>query len=307
MKHATQKTQNDKTRYAPIPFSVITDGDLSLSALGLLTVLLSLPPDWSYSVKGLVKLRKEKEGAIRSLLKELRLAGYLKIDKIMPNQTSSKKIEYRYTVYAEPQLSAEQIAKQDIAEQDIAEQGVDEQDVDEQGVGKQGVGEQDFAEQDVVNPTQSNIKESNIKKSIIKESIIKESMVKDSGTEGGEREGGAEASGTGQIAILLVLNDRSEFAVTQEQVSEWRGLYPAVDVMQELRSMKGWLSANPERRKTRSGIVRFINGWLSRTQNRSGSAPLASGSAYGVPEVGARHAYGEPDYTDVERYRDISM
>jgi hypothetical protein len=32
--------------------------------------------------------------------------------------------------------------------------------------------------------------------------------------------------------------------------------------------MAGWLDANPTRRKTRSGIRRFISGWLAKEQNR---------------------------------------
>ena len=44
-------------------------------------------------------------------------------------------------------------------------------------------------------------------------------------------------------------------------------LYPAVDVMQELRKMKGWCDSNPAKRKTRRGIKRFINNWLSRQQD----------------------------------------
>ena len=31
--------------------------------------------------------------------------------------------------------------------------------------------------------------------------------------------------------------------------------------------MIGWLDANPKNRKTRLGIRRFINGWLSRAQD----------------------------------------
>ena len=66
----------------------------------------------------------------------------------------------------------------------------------------------------------------------------------------------------------LPLNDATEYAVTQAQFDKWRELYPAVDVMQELRAMKGWLEANPKKRKTKNGIMRFINGWLARTQDK---------------------------------------
>jgi hypothetical protein len=71
----------------------------------------------------------------------------------------------------------------------------------------------------------------------------------------------------------LPLNDDSEYPVTQEQVDEWKELYPAVDVMQQLRNMRGWLNANKTRRKTRAGILRFINGWLAKEQNRGRASP----------------------------------
>lgn len=68
--------------------------------------------------------------------------------------------------------------------------------------------------------------------------------------------------------ISLPLNDGSEFPVGQDMISEFSGLYPAVDVMQELRNMRGWLLNNQKNRKTRSGIRRFINSWLSREQDK---------------------------------------
>lgn len=71
--------------------------------------------------------------------------------------------------------------------------------------------------------------------------------------------------------IELTLNDKSEYPITQTKVDEWQELYPAVDVMQQLRNMKGWLDSNPTRRKTKTGINRFITGWLSKEQNRGGS------------------------------------
>lgn len=66
----------------------------------------------------------------------------------------------------------------------------------------------------------------------------------------------------------MILNDGSAFYVTADDLKRWKELYPAVDVEQELRNMAGWLDANPTRRKTRSGIRRFITGWLAKEQNR---------------------------------------
>ncbi len=83
-------------------------------------------------------------------------------------------------------------------------------------------------------------------------------------------------------AIMLPLNDGTEYAVTEEQYQEWAALYPAVDVQQQLRNMKGWLIGNPTKRKTARGIVRFITGWLSREQDRGPQgANRRSGGAAG--------------------------
>lgn len=73
-----------------------------------------------------------------------------------------------------------------------------------------------------------------------------------------------------QPFISLVLNDSSEYPVYQQQIDSWSQLYPAVDVVQELRKMKGWCEANPTRRKTKRGILKFINNWLSGEQDKGG-------------------------------------
>ena len=80
--------------------------------------------------------------------------------------------------------------------------------------------------------------------------------------------------------ITLILNDKTEYEVTYDDVAEYQELYPAVDVKQQLRNMKGWCDSNPTNRKTRNGIKRFINGWLSKEQNRSSYKPETSGKNY---------------------------
>ena len=76
------------------------------------------------------------------------------------------------------------------------------------------------------------------------------------------------ADSSGPPAAQLPLNDGTLHPVFEADVSEWENLYPAVDVRQELRNMVGWLNANPTRRKTKSGINRFINTWLAKEQNK---------------------------------------
>ena len=70
--------------------------------------------------------------------------------------------------------------------------------------------------------------------------------------------------------ISIILNDKSLFDVSPEDYNRWCELYPAVNVMQELRKMSSWSTDNPKRRKTKSGIRRFINAWLSKEQDKGG-------------------------------------
>lgn len=75
------------------------------------------------------------------------------------------------------------------------------------------------------------------------------------------------------VVITMPLNS-GEHQVTESFAAQMQALYPAVDVAQELRTMTGWLIANPTKRKTKSGINRFINAWLSKCQDRGGSNGL---------------------------------
>ena len=71
--------------------------------------------------------------------------------------------------------------------------------------------------------------------------------------------------------ISLLLNDKSLHDVYQSEIDGWKELYPAVDILQELKKMKGWLDSNPTKRKTKRGISRFINSWLARAQDSGGN------------------------------------
>lgn len=71
--------------------------------------------------------------------------------------------------------------------------------------------------------------------------------------------------------ISIMMNTGEEYPITQSYVLELAELYPAVDIMQELRAMKGWCDANPRKRKTAGGMKRFINAWISKVQNRGGT------------------------------------
>ena len=76
---------------------------------------------------------------------------------------------------------------------------------------------------------------------------------------------------------VLPLNDGTVYGVTRQQADDYAALYPRVDVDRELCRMREWCLSNGEKRKSRNDIRRFINGWLSRAQERgspSGVQPV---------------------------------
>jgi hypothetical protein len=73
--------------------------EMSLKAKGLLSLILSLPPEWNYSLAGLCAICKESQTAMRSALKELETNKYL-IRKRKKNSLGH--FEYEYIVYEVP-------------------------------------------------------------------------------------------------------------------------------------------------------------------------------------------------------------
>lgn len=68
----------EKTRdYTTMSNFHLRDKRLSLKAVGLLSKILSLPPDWDYTVAGLAGICKEGRGSIGTTLEELEAAGYI--------------------------------------------------------------------------------------------------------------------------------------------------------------------------------------------------------------------------------------
>ncbi len=82
--------------------------EMSLKAKGLLSEMLSLPDNWDYSVAGLVAINKENETSIKSTLEELKKFGYLKVTKLLPNETKTGRIEYIYDIYEKKQEGEKQ-------------------------------------------------------------------------------------------------------------------------------------------------------------------------------------------------------
>lgn len=120
----THKNQN----YTVMSNYHLKEKNMSLKAKGLLSVMLSLPDDWDYSLAGLVAICKENETAIKSALNELKDFGYIRMDKLMPNETESGRIEYVYNVFEQPQnINKQEHKKQELENQPIENQPIENQ------------------------------------------------------------------------------------------------------------------------------------------------------------------------------------
>lgn len=135
---------------------------MSLKAKGLLSEMLSLPDDWDYSIAGLAAINKESVTSIKSALAELQDFGYLIIEKIYPDKSSSGRIEYVYNVYEYPQ------------NQVVDNQPIEKQEIEKQGVEKQGVENQPLENQSVENRRQYNNNKPNINNKNINKQNIKD-------------------------------------------------------------------------------------------------------------------------------------
>ena len=102
----------------------LRDRHLSLKAKGLLSYMLSLPEDWDYSIAGLISQCKENRTSIRNTLKELSEKNYLYIEKLYPNETTSKRFEYVYRIFETPDLNP-YTKEQDDGNQCVGNQGVE--------------------------------------------------------------------------------------------------------------------------------------------------------------------------------------
>lgn len=95
-----EKTKN----YTVMSNHHLKERDMSLKAKGLLSLMLSLPDNWDYSINGLVSICKENRDSIRNTLNELKDFGYLEVRKLLPNETNNGRIEYEYIVYEIPKM-----------------------------------------------------------------------------------------------------------------------------------------------------------------------------------------------------------
>ena len=133
----------------------LKDTNLSLKAKGLLSLMLSLPDDWNFNMRGLSSICKEGLEAIGNALKELEKAGYMVRNQL--RGANGRITDTEYIIYERPQEPAP-------ADPDTASPYTPPPDTTSPYPGNPDVVEPDMADPSAENPALLNTKKSNTKK-----------------------------------------------------------------------------------------------------------------------------------------------
>lgn len=223
----------------------LRDTRLTLKAKGLLSMILSLPDDWHYSIAGLTAVCCEKESAVKTALNELKNCGYLRIDKVKPNYENGGRWEYVYNIFEKPQTVENQ--KSEILQSEILQ--------------AKNLPLENHPLYKELNNKELNNKELN---NTYICAVPKKSATAQAETQEIPPE---------EIAISIPLVNGTDYHISKTEVEKMKTFYPAVDIMEELRKCAAWNYANPKNRKTSRGILKHINSWLSRAQDSARRNP----------------------------------
>ena len=92
---------NKTVDYTVMSNTHFKEKEMSLKAKGLLSLMLSLPDDWDYSIMGLVQLSKDGKDSIMNTLAELEELGYLIRTQAIDEK--GRFAGYDYDIYENPQ------------------------------------------------------------------------------------------------------------------------------------------------------------------------------------------------------------
>lgn len=85
-------------------FTLVSNGfirstRICLQTITLLAMVMGLPKNWNYTIKGLETICGVGETAVRNMLNELKKWGYLTITKVNPSKENGGRIKYIYDFY----------------------------------------------------------------------------------------------------------------------------------------------------------------------------------------------------------------
>ncbi len=72
-----------------------------------------------------------------------------------------------------------------------------------------------------------------------------------------------------QVISSFILNDGTEYLITQTIKDQYQNTYPIIDLEKEFREIRQWCKDNPAKRKTKRGAPKFVNAWLQRSNQKN--------------------------------------
>lgn len=67
--------------------------------------------------------------------------------------------------------------------------------------------------------------------------------------------------------ITFSFEDQKFQGIEKTDLEAWKELYPAVDIMKELKRMREWIISNQSKTKSKKKWRQFINNWLKKTND----------------------------------------
>ena len=101
----------------------LKDMELSLKSKGLLSFMLSLPPNWDFSVEGLTKVVKEGYDAIDSAIKELIRHNYIFREE---SRQEKGRFKYIYHIFENPEENYFKMQNPPVGEKQVPDEQVPE-------------------------------------------------------------------------------------------------------------------------------------------------------------------------------------
>lgn len=143
----------EKTRdYTTMSNYHFKDKNMSLKAKGLLSLILSLPEEWDYTIEGLSRLSKDGVDSVRTALKELMKFGYIEMARVRDEKGKLRGTEY--VVYEKPVShqsdGGEPIEEEQVTENPVIEESVIEESVLEEPVCQKSIFEKPILENPIL-------------------------------------------------------------------------------------------------------------------------------------------------------------
>lgn len=107
----------------------LRDTRLSLKAIGLFSIILSLPPEWTFSIAGLASITKDGIAAVRAALNELETYGYLTRRRVRAEDGRLENNEYIFYEIPRAENPAMRVPDPEKPVQEKPEQGTPAEDL----------------------------------------------------------------------------------------------------------------------------------------------------------------------------------